>query len=95
MPEHLAWITEAFSTLSRCRLVNESGPQPILVTEVLAYCTLMHCWREEDRTDLLFFVTKLDIVYLQRTYERIRRDQDDAERKRKAEADRNRRNRRR
>lgn len=87
----LLWVQHAFCSLSRCRTVNETGPQPMTFTDILAYCELQGIFDEESRQDLIFFLTELDIRYLKHSHEQIRKSREDAERKAKHEADRKRR----
>lgn len=70
--EHLHWIWSAFASLSRTRLVNEAGPQPITILEIDAYCTFEGIWTEDERRTLLHHLTLLDIEYLKVTHENIR-----------------------
>lgn len=65
LPAHLHWIWSAFATLSRARLVNQAGPQPIPVSEVSAYCEIEGWLDAETRADLLFHITNLDGKWLE------------------------------
>ena len=60
----------AFQTLSRRRLINESGPQPIQVSELVAYADLMHITDLDDREDLLRLVGSMDQVFLEDSYKK-------------------------
>lgn len=80
-PQNLLWVWDAFCILSRCRLTNQTGPQPIQVSEVDAYCDLTGIEHPNDLDDLLFFVTELDIVWLKRTHAKIAREREKAARK--------------
>lgn len=73
LPERLYWLQHAMCVLSRTRLCNETGPQPILPTEMLAYCEMQGIAEEGDRQDLLFFLNELDVIYLKHTHEQIRK----------------------
>ena len=75
---HLFWIWEAFATLSRTRVVNQAGPQPILPSEVLAYCQLLRIRSEQDHRDLLFHITDLDIVWLKDQFEKMEKQREAA-----------------
>jgi hypothetical protein len=56
------------------------------MADVFGYCALVGLHDPEDRADLLFFITSLDIEYLKQTHERINQEREkakrDAERKR-------------
>lgn len=71
LPIHLFWIWEAFTHLSRTRLVNQNGPQPIPISEIKYYCDLEAISDEESRSDLLFHITLLDIEWLKLRYKEI------------------------
>lgn len=86
---------EAFNALSRARVANETGPQPITFGEIKAYCDLKDIYDEESRSDLVFFLTEMDIIYLKRTHERIMKSREAEKQKAEREAERKRRNRRR
>lgn len=84
-------MQSAFCALSRCRSVNETGPQPMTFTEILAYCELIGILSEEDRQDLLYFLQELDVRYLKHAHETISKGREEAERKARREADKRRR----
>lgn len=86
LPSHLLWIWEAFAVLSRTRVVNQAGPQPILTSEVLAYCHMQRILSEYDQRDLLFHLTALDIVWLKDQFAKIEKRHEEA----KKEAEKNR-----
>lgn len=90
---HLFWVWQAFTVLSRNRLVNQAGPQPIPLTEVSSYCFLEGIIDEEDRRDLLHFVTILDVEWCKVTYDRIskRREIEKKEAEKKARSNKGRR----
>lgn len=73
--------------------MNEAGPMPISFADVKAFADLTGLIAEEDKRDLVFFMSEMDTVYLKRTHARIAKGREDAERKAKAEADRKRRRR--
>lgn len=56
--------------------------------EILAYCELMGVIVEEERRDLIHFLTELDIVYLRHMHEKIEKGREDAARKAREEAER-------
>jgi hypothetical protein len=78
LPAHLDWIWSAFAILSRTRLVNEAGPQPITILEIDSYCTLECIWSEDERRNLLHHLTLLDIEWLRTSHENIRKAREDA-----------------
>lgn len=94
LPARLLWVTGAFVSLSRTRVVNETGPQPMNISDIRSYCELVGIFNEEDRRDLLHFLTELDIVYLRHSHAKIEKNREDSRRKAQAEADRKRRGRR-
>lgn len=61
---HARWVWEAFWKLSSRRLFNEQGPQPIPISEILAYCELTGVTEPVFRDDLLSVVVMLDGMYL-------------------------------
>jgi hypothetical protein len=89
IPTRLLWIQQAFCALSRCRTVNEVGPQPITYADVAAYCAIAGIRDEDSRRDLQYFLTELDIRYLKITFENIKKARETADRKAKQEAERN------
>lgn len=78
LPSHLFWIWEAFALLSRTRVVNQTGPQPILTSELLAYCQMERIVSEADRKDLLFHINNLDLVWLKDAHAKIEKRQEEA-----------------
>jgi len=93
VPARLLWVTSAFVALSRTRLVVETGPQPMTFSDILAYCELMQIIDEEDRRDLVYFLTELDIIYLRHSHAKIEQGREKAEREARQKADRERRKR--
>lgn len=85
LPAHLLWIWESFAILSRTRLVNEAGPQPITVLELDSFCSLEGYWTEWERRDLLHHITLLDIEWLKVTHANISKSREEA--RKKAEKD--------
>lgn len=60
---------EAFYELSRGRSIGEV-PQPIALTDFLAYCELMDIRSQEQRLKLYGLVAQLDSAYLNHFAER-------------------------
>lgn len=85
LPSHLFWIWEAFATLSRTRVVNQTGPQPILPSEILSYCQLLRITDEFEHRDLLFHITDLDILWLKDQFAKMEKSRTEA----KKEAEKN------
>jgi hypothetical protein len=94
LPARLLWVTSAFVSLSRARIVNETGPQPMNISDIRSYCELTGIFNEEDRRDLLHFLTEMDIIYLRHAHSKIEKGREEAKRKAQAETDRKRRGRR-
>jgi len=66
----ILWVWEAFGVLDKGRQWGHSGPQPILVSEIEAYCRLQDI---EDRSDLVKFIQQMDGVYLKDHREKMER----------------------
>lgn len=81
LPPHLLWIWESFAILSRTRLVNEAGPQPITVIELDSFCSLEGYWTEWERRDLLHHITLLDIEWLKVTHANIGKMREETKKK--------------
>lgn len=71
LPSHLHWIWQAFAVLSRTRLVNQTGPQPITLLELASYCSFESIYDESERRELLHHVTLLDIEWLRDSHAKI------------------------
>ena len=71
LPDHLTWVWDAFAILSRTRMVNQTGPQPITILELDSYCGLEGIWSEEERRTLLHHITLLDIEWLKVSHANI------------------------
>lgn len=78
--ETLHWVWDAFTSLSRSRLVNEAGPQPITIGDMAAYFAFAEPPTEMDKLDFLFFIEELDIVYCREMHRRIEEERKKAER---------------
>ena len=61
---HLAYLLEAFHDLSSQRLVSQF-PQPIQISEVMAYASLIGMDTPAERERLLDTVRILDAIYLE------------------------------
>lgn len=59
----LRWIWEGFMSISASRQIGMSAPQPILLSEILAYCEYTGIFDSCEREELLNHVQKLDIVF--------------------------------
>jgi hypothetical protein len=57
----ILWVWEAYGILDKGRQWGHSGPQPILVSELEAYCRLKDI---EDRSDLVRYIQQMDSAYL-------------------------------
>lgn len=71
LPSYLHWIWQAFAVLSRTRVVNQTGPQPITLLELDAYCSFEGIFDESERRELLHHVTLLDIEWLRDAHGKI------------------------
>lgn len=60
----LTWVWEAFTYLSSGRQMGFNGPQPIALSEILAYAEFRAITCPDEREELLHHVQKLDAVYL-------------------------------
>jgi hypothetical protein len=87
LSSRLIWVASAFISLSRTRVVLETGPQPINFSDMKAYCELEGIFLEEDLRDLVYYITEMDIVYLKHTHLKIQTGREKAaeEAKRKQE----------
>ena len=56
---------EAYVMLAVKRQKNERGPQPIAMSEILAYATFMRIDDDVLREDLLYMVSALDAAFLE------------------------------
>lgn len=57
----IVWVWESFGILDKGRQWGHSGPQPILVSEIEAYCRLANI---EDRSGLVKYIQLMDGAYL-------------------------------
>ncbi len=65
----------AWEYLTERRIVNEHGPQPIQLSEVVHYADLFRIADQEDREDLAYIISILDRMYLTHEYDRRAREQ--------------------
>ena len=59
------YFWSAYVTLAVKRISNERGPQPIQMSEILAYAMYMRIDDDAMREDLFYHVSSLDAVFLQ------------------------------
>lgn len=64
----------AWESLNRKRVINKHGPQPIQVSEILAYANLMAVTDQDDREDLLYHIGILDPIFLNHEYDRLNKE---------------------
>lgn len=64
LPTHLVWIFEFYTRLDRTRPAG-FGPGSIPFSEILSLADLEGICYDEDIVELLFFIPRLDNVYLQ------------------------------
>jgi hypothetical protein len=56
---------EAFKSLSGARVYTEVGPQPIPVSEVLAYCEFLNITDQFERQAILRIMQAMDSAYIE------------------------------
>lgn len=71
LEDHEIAYFEVFSGLSASRSYSDGGPQPIRISEILAYCQLMGVSQLEARQDTLQMVQALDGVWMTHQVEKI------------------------
>jgi hypothetical protein len=59
----LLWIWEGFMFLTSSRQFGMASPQPILISEIVAYCELMGINDPDEREEFLHHVQKMDLVF--------------------------------
>lgn len=59
------YFWSAYVSLTVKRIINERGPQPIQMSEILAYVTYMRIDDDAMREDLFYHVSALDATFLQ------------------------------
>lgn len=59
-----AWLYAAFSSLSAKRLYIDNRPQPIQISEILAYAEFEEITDKAMRDDLLYMIGVMDAKYL-------------------------------
>jgi hypothetical protein len=58
------WLWEAYQVLSERRRVTDQGPDPIAISEILAYATFHRITAEYEREVLMRTVCVLDNAFL-------------------------------
>lgn len=61
----------AYNTLANAREAGMSGPQPIRLTEIDAYFSLLGIDERPERVKYLGLIQRLDSVYLQHAAEQV------------------------
>ena len=61
---HLSYFYVAFCVLHKCRTNGFNGPNPIPMTELLAYCKMKYIDDVETREDYIYYVSALDETYI-------------------------------
>lgn len=64
----IVWVWEAFGVLDKGRQWGYNGPQPILVSEIEAYCRLKYI---SERSALINYIQAMDGVYLAQHREKL------------------------
>lgn len=70
--ETLAWVWEAYSILDKSRQFGFNGPQPIMLSDIEAYCRLHSI---EDRSELIHYIQVMDGEYLSHMREKLKKEQ--------------------
>jgi len=73
LPVTLEWVWAAYAEFSRGRNWTMGAPQPVALTEILAYSEIKQLSREEVE-ELLGYVRELDEVYFEHLKEKQKRD---------------------
>ena len=60
----LVWVWEAYAFLSSARQIGFSGPQPLTLSEMLAYADYRGINAVDEREELLVLVQHLDRVFM-------------------------------
>lgn len=77
------WAWKAFQALSARRLIMDSGPQPIQVSEIATYAAFHGITDATDMDDLFYYLSVLDREWL----DFVHGERNKAARKAKQEAD--------
>jgi len=59
-----AWLYNAFEALSAKRLFIDGRPQPIQISEILAYAEFEEIDDKTMRDDLMYMVSAMDVKFL-------------------------------
>ncbi|WP_298983488.1 hypothetical protein [uncultured Roseibium sp.] len=62
--EDLRLVWEAFKTLSPARQYYNGAPQPIPLSEILAYCQMFEINDLEERREFAEFIIEMDTVFI-------------------------------
>lgn len=68
----LVWVWEAYIALDRSRQFGFNGPQPIMLSDIEAYCRLHSI---EDRSDLIRYIQLMDGEYISQAREKLKKEQ--------------------
>ena len=79
--QDVVYVYEAFFIVSAGRQYNESGPQPLLLTEILAYLNDRGIVEREERDEVLHYFRVLDAKYLDLSHQKIKKNRDRAMKK--------------
>lgn len=82
----LVWVWKAFDTLSEKRYTNQSGPQPIAMTDILSYAEYYGIRGQIRRENFLRFISLMDRVTLEHRYDEMDKARKAQERKAKQDA---------
>lgn len=74
------WLWEAFLALTGQRMFGTNGPQPLSIADMHAYAAA-HEYYPAERRWMFEVIAKLDRLYIEETYESIKREQKKAQSK--------------
>jgi hypothetical protein len=60
----LLWIWESFMVLSSARQVGMSGPQPMTITDINAFCQFHEMTNRDEREEFLYYMQEMDRSFL-------------------------------
>jgi hypothetical protein len=76
---HLSWVWEGFSELNYRRGVSMSGPVPITMTDIEAYCRYRQIYTPVERDRFLLYLRALDQDWMANFYDESKKKQDTPE----------------
>lgn len=67
---NMMWAWKAFDTMNRQRQVGQTGPQPIALHDMLAYCELARLV-DDNREFLLDIIPEMDAIFLEDFHKKL------------------------